>query len=311
MNYLFLVSHGSGAQLMQISIIRDFALAHPKDTIYISAINRYFADVLADEVDNIVSIDRAELAPLFNQIMTEKGNWNVMQPDVYATYKFMTRQDNYYDAYRQLIGMERLNDWSEKGSKYTPYVAIPPQFEEEAKKFAAKHPNFVIFQRQGGINPIIQQPERIRAVQQGEHGLKRAYPINFSEKVVDGLVKEGYEVLQYCLPEEPHVKGTIFMQQEQNQILYAALAKYAKGIVCIDSSLMHLAIGNCKNMTVLWAQSASGDDDCRGFGYEKADNLFAHNYKPLSVYFAGVPDSPVVNMATPNEVLASVKKWNK
>lgn len=309
MNYLILVNHGSGAEFMQCSLIRDFAKEHPEDKVYISAINRYFADMLAEEVENVESIDRGEIAPLFNQIMNEKDEWFVYQPEVYQTYKFMTRQDNFYDCYRELLGMERKNDWSEKGSKYLPYLKIPESLEQEAKKFAEEHKKFVIFQRQGGINPVTPPNERINIVQQGEHGLKRAYPINYSEKVVEGLQARGYEVIQYCLPEEPHIKGTIYMQQEQNQLIYTALAKYASGIVCIDSSLMHLTIKDCKHMTVMWAQSASDKNNCCGFGYEKADNLFAHNYKPLSVYFTGIPDSPVVNMATPNEVLASVDNW--
>lgn len=311
MQYLILVNHGSGAEFMQVSLIREFAQEHKDDRIYISAINRYFADMLAEELDNVESIDRNELNPLFTQIMAERDKWVVYQPEVYQTYKFMTRQDNFFDCYRELLGMERKNDWSEKGSKYLPYLKIPDPIENEAKKFAAEHKKFVIFQRQGGINPVTPPQERMKIVQQGEHGLKRAYPVNFSEKVVEGLIARGYEVLQYCLPEEIHIKGTTYMQMEQNQLFYSALAKYAAGIVCIDSSLMHLTIKDCKNMVVLWAQSASGENDCRGFGYEKADNLFAHGYKPLSVYFVGAPDSPVVNMATPNEVLAAVDKWKK
>lgn len=311
MNYLILVNHGSGAEFMQCSLIRDFANEHRDDRVYVSAANRYFADILAEEVENVESIDRSEIAPLFNQIMIEKDQWMVYQPEVYQTYKFMTRQDNFYDCYRELLGMKRKNDWSEKGSKYMPYLKIPQTFEDEARKFAEEHKNFVIFQRQGGINPITNPQERIKTVQMGEHGLKRAYPITYSEKLVEGLIERGYEVLQYCLPEEPHIKGTVYMQQEQNQLLYSALAKYASGIVTIDSSLMHLTIKDCKHMTVMWAQSASDKDSCCGFGYEKADNLFAHGYRPLSVYFTGIPDSPVVNMATPEEVLTSVDRWNK
>lgn len=310
-NRLYIVRCGSGSEYMKCSIIRDYAIAHPDENIYINAINSYFAQTVAEELENVQAVDTSELAPLFNQIMNEKEEWDVKYDEVYQTYKFMTRQDNFYDAYRELIGMERKNDWSEKGSKYLPHLIIPQQIEEEAKKFADEHKKFIIFQRSGGINPVTPPQERMNILQQGEHGLKRSYPVNFSEKVVEGLQARGYEVLQYCLPEEVHIKGCMYLQQEQNQLLYSALAKYASGIVCIDSSLMHLTIYDCKHMTVMWAQSASGLNDCRGFGYEKADNLFAHNYRPLSVYFAGIPDSPVVNMATPNEVLASVDNWKK
>lgn len=311
MNYLILVDHGSGAQFMQCSILRDFAREHKDDKVYVSASNKYFADLLAMEVDNVESIDRMEITPLFNQIMTEKDEWQVLQPDVYKTYKFMTRQDNYYDTYRELLGMKRLNDWSEKGSKYTPSLTIPRNFEEEAEKFSKEHPNFVLFQRSGGINPITPPQERQQILLQGEKGLKRAYPVKESEQLVKGLTDRGYEVLQYCLPEEVHIQGATAIQQEQNQLMYAALVKYAKGVVCIDSSLMHLSIKNAKHITVIWGQSQSGFNDVRGFGYEKADNLFAENYKPISPYFTGVPDSPVVHFVKPEKVLASVDAWEK
>jgi ADP-heptose:LPS heptosyltransferase len=46
------------------------------------------------------------------------------------------------------------------------------------------------------------------------------------------------------------------------------LAKYADGVVTIDSSLMHLAIANCKKMVVVWGQTS-----VKSFGYRKAINI--------------------------------------
>lgn len=304
MNYLIIVDHGSGAEFMQVSVIRDFAAEHKDGKVYVSASNKYFADMLAAEAENVESIDKSELYPLFTTIMTDKKSWKVLQPDVYRTDRFFLREDNYYDCYRELLGMKRRNDWSKDGSEYTPYLnVIPDAVRRNAFEFSKQHPKFVLFQRQGGINPVCPPQERMKIVQAGEHGLKRAYPLKDSEKVVDGLKARGYEVLQYCLPEEPHVKGTLYMNQEQIQLFYYELAKYAAAAVCIDSSLMHLAVHNSQHMIVIWAQSASGDNDCRGFGYKKAHNLFAHNYRPVSPYFNGLPDSPAVDYVSPEEIL--------
>lgn len=312
MNYLIMVDHGSGAEFMQVSVVRDFATEHKDDKVYISAVNKYFADMLAIELDNVESIDRNQIYPLFTSIMQEKKKWKVFQPDVYKKDTFFLREDNYYDAYRESLGMKRLNDWSKDGSEYTPYLnVVADNIRKEAMDFARQHPKMVIFQRQGGINPVTPPQERMRIVQQGENGLKRAYPIKGSEKIVEGLQKRGYEVLQYVLPEEPHIKGTIYTQQEQSQLMYYELSKYAAAVVTIDSSLMHLSIHNCPNVIVMWAQSASGDNDCRGFGYKKAHNLFAHNYRPVSPYFNGMPDSPVIDYVTPDEVLAEFDKMMK
>lgn len=303
MNYLFIVNHGSGAEFMQCSIIRDFATEHKDDKIYISAINKYFADMVELELDNVKSIDRSAITPLFYQIMNDKDNWTVYQPEVYQQPWFFLRNDNFYDCYRELIGMDRKHDWKENGSDYLPYVVVPDDVEKAAAEFASQHPNFVLFQRKGGINPVSPQQERLKMVNQPETGLIRSWPMKEAAKFVESMTDKGYEVVQYKLPEEEGVPGCLFFERENNQLFYIALAKYAKAVVTIDSSLMHLAIKNSPKTIVIWAQSASGQNDCRGFGYSKAINLFAKNYKPISPYFNGVPDSPVVEYVTAEEVL--------
>ena len=308
MNYLFLVSHGSGSEFMQCSIVRDFAKEHSNDKIYISAINKYFADMVEAECDNAKSIDRNTIQPLFTQIMQDKNNWTVYNPEVYQQPKFFLRLDNFYDTYRELIGMKRLKDWSSAGSKYNPMLYVPSDFEKAAKQFSEAHPKFILFQRKGGINPVCSREERIRAANSPEVGLIRSWPMKESIKFVAEANKLGYEVVQYKLPEEEGVEGAIFFSQENNQLFYIALAKYAAAVVTIDSSLMHLAIANSPRTIVIWGQSASDKDDCRGFGYEKAINLFAKNYKPISPYFNGMPDTPVIEMATAEDVVAQLTK---
>ena len=308
MNYLFLVSHGSGSEFMQCSIIRDFAKEHSNDKIYISAINKYFADMVEAECDNVKSIDRNTIQPLFTQIMQDKHNWTFYSPEVYQQPKFFLRMDNFYDTYRELIGMKRLKDWSSAGSKYNPMLYVPADFENAAKQFSEAHPKFILFQRKGGINPVCSREERIRAANSPEVGLIRSWPMKESIQFVAEANKLGYEVVQYKLPEEEGVEGAIFFSQENNQLFYIALAKYAAAVVTIDSSLMHLAIANSPKTIVIWGQSASDKDDCRGFGYEKAINLFAKNYKPISPYFNGMPDTPVIEMATAEDVVAQLTK---
>lgn len=311
MNYLFLVSHGSGSEFMQCSIVRDFAKEHSNDKIYISAINKYFADMVEAECDNVKSIDRNTIQPLFTQIMQDKNNWTVYNPEVYQQPKFFLRLDNFYDTYRELIGMKRMRDWSSAGSKYNPTLFVPSDFENAAKQFSEAHPKFILFQRKGGINPVCSREERIRAANSPEVGLIRSWPMKESIKFVAEANKLGYEVVQYKLPEEEGVEGAIFFSQENNQLFYIALAKYAAAVVTIDSSLMHLAIANSPRTIVIWGQSASDKDDCRGFGYEKAINLFAKNYKPISPYFNGMPDTPVIEMATAEDVVAQLTKKEK
>lgn len=307
MNYLFIVNHGSGAEYMQCSIIRDFAKEHKDDKVYVSAVNKYFADMLEMELSNCKSIDRNTIVPLFTQIMLDKSNWTVYQPEVYQQAKFFLREDNYYDTYRELIGMPRKNDWSEKGSDYTPELAIPQSVKDAAKQFADQHKNFILFQRRGGINPVSDHNSRVFATNRPETGLLRSWSMKESTRFVDLAKKAGYEVVQYKLPEEEGVVGCTVFERENTQLFYVELAKYAAAVVTIDSSLMHLAAKNAKKLVAIWGQSASNKDDCRGFGYSKAVNLFAKNYKPVSPYFNGVPDTPVVEMATAEDVMKALK----
>lgn len=311
MKYLFLVNHGSGAEFMQVSLIREFAKQHNNDKVYISAVNKYFADSLAVELDNVESIDRGELYPLFTTIMQNKKAWTIFQPEVYQSPSFFLREDNFYDTYRELIGMKRLKNWDKNGTDTIPYISFVPDFiKKDAEEFVKEHPNFILFQRQGGINPVLSPQERKESIQKGENGLKRSYPIPDSEKLVEALVNKGYEVLQYCLPEEPHIKSTLYLQNEANQLFYYELTKFCKGVITIDSSLLHLSIKNAPWVICLWAQSACGDKDCRGFGYKKAHNLFCHDYKPVSPYFNGMPDTPVIDYPSVDEIMEEVEKCN-
>lgn len=307
MNYLIMISHGAGLELVQTSLVREFAEAHPNDQVYVSAINRYFADMLANENERVHSIDRATIASLFTTIMNDRDSWYVYQIEPYQQYKFFSRQDNIVDAIREQLGLKRKRDWDKNGSSYEPYLELPSNMKQEALNFVKAHPKFVIFQRQGGINPVSPPQERQRMASQPEQGLIRAYPIKESEKVVELLHSKGYEVLQYCLPEEPHIKGCLYMQQEVNQLMYMELAKYAEGVITIDSSLLHLTIHNAKKVVCIWEQSASGDHDCRGFGYKKAVNLFA-KCDTLAPYFNGIPASPYIEHVKPEEVVEAFER---
>ena len=313
MNCLIVISHGSGCEMMSVSLIRELVKTNKYSSIYVTAVNKYFADCLRNEFPDVVySIDRNELPTIFTTIMMDKDNWEVFNNEVYGTSDFTLRKDNFYDSLRALWKMDRKNDWDNNGSSYEPYLQIPEYFENSAKDFSQQHPKFIMFQRAGGINPVANHEERMRAANSPEQGLKRSYPIDKSEKLVELLVKDGYEVLQYALPEEPHIKGTIYLNQEQNQLLYHALAKYSKGVICIDSSLMHLTIKDAPKQVVIALQSMSGKDDFRGLYYKKSKKVYDKNYKPTAPYFNGIPESTVINYPDPKEVYeAFVEKKSK
>lgn len=298
MKYLILVNHGSGAEFMQVSYLREFSKIHSKDKVYISALNKYFADALANELENVYSIDRNDLYSTFVNIMQHKGDWKVIQPEVYHQYEFFSRQSNYYEELAKLLDIPYIKD-------YEPYLRVSKSIEEAAKNFSKEHKHFIIFQRKGGINPLASKEDRLKLVNQVEKGLIRSYPLKQSIELVKRLSEKGYEVLQYCLPEEEHIPGCIYLKEEINQLFYHELSKYAEAVITIDSSLMHLSVKHSKKLIVLWAQSASGENNCIGFGYKKAKNLFS-DFIPTVPYFNGLPESPIFEPVRVDDVIGAL-----
>ncbi|MBQ1779246.1 MAG: hypothetical protein IIZ93_13915 [Acidaminococcaceae bacterium] len=259
------VNHGSGREFIQIAVIgRQLAKMYEK--VYITAFNKYFAEALAAELDNVVVIDGAEINAFWHKHWKERNEIDIFSEDPYGMNNFSMRRLNIYSAWATLF--ELPSDVE----RMLPVLKVPSNIEEGVKDFAAKHDKFIIFQRAGGQNPVGARRNENGHICQpyntNEIGLKRSYPLEKSERLVQLFRDAGYEVLQYCLENEPHVKGAIYFNTEQNQLFYMELAKYADGVVTIDSSLMHLTIANCKKMVVVWGQTS-----VKSFGYRKAINI--------------------------------------
>lgn len=259
------VNHGSGREFIQIAVIgRELAKMYEK--VYITAFNKYFAEALAAELPNVVVIDGAEINAFWHKHWCERNEIDIFSEDPYSMNNFSMRRLNIYSAWAMLF--ELPSDVE----RTLPVLKVSSNIEEGVKDFAGKHKKFIIFQRAGGQNPVGARRNENGHICQpyntNEIGLKRSYPLDKAEKLVQLFRGAGYEVLQYCLENEPHVKGAIYFNTEQNQLFYMELAKYADGVVTIDSSLMHLTIANCKKMVVVWGQTS-----VKSFGYRKAINI--------------------------------------
>ena len=259
------VNHGSGREFIQIAVIgRELAKMYEK--VYITAFNKYFAEALAAELPNVVVIDGAEINAFWHKHWKERNEIDIFSEDPYSMNNFSMRRINIYSAWAMLF--ELPSDVE----RTLPVLKVSSNIEEGVKDFADKHKKFIIFQRAGGQNPVGARRNESGHICQpyntNEIGLKRSYPLEKSERLVQIFRDSGYEVLQYCLENEPHVKGAIYFNTEQNQLFYMELAKYAAGVVTIDSSLMHLTIANCKRMVVVWGQTS-----VKSFGYRKAINI--------------------------------------
>lgn len=295
------VNHGSGREFIQIAVIGRY-LAKRYEKVFITAFNKYFAEALAAELDNVVVIDGAEVNAFWHKHWKDRNEIDIFSEDPYGMNDFSMRRLNIYSAWAMLY--ELPSDVE----RTLPVLKVPSAIEEGVKNFAAEHNKFIIFQRAGGQNPVGARRDESGHICQpyntNEIGLKRSYPLDKSEKLVLIFKNAGYEVLQYCLENEPHVKGAIYFNTEQNQLFYMELAKYADGIVTIDSSLMHLTIANCKKMVAIWGQTS-----VKSFGYRKAVNIQLNDEDSLGgPSMTGVQLFPEVKYPEPEAVFNAYEK---
>ena len=111
---------------------------------------------------------------------------------------------------------------------------------------------------------------------------------------------KGYEVLHYSLPNEPRLQNAIYMQTVMPQLFYHELAKYAEGIITIDSSLMHLAVKHCKKMIVIWVHTSP-----ISFGYSKDKVINLRNVTDDKIGGPSmnmIPLTPIVDYPSPSEI---------
>lgn len=90
-----------------------------------------------------------------------------------------------------------------------------------------------------------------------EHSAKTAFQarhINVSYMAdVARIAKEmGYDVLQFKLPNEERITGAKSFKKVLDHKTWCAIASMASKIICIDSSLMHMAAGLNKEALVFW-----------------------------------------------------------
>jgi ADP-heptose:LPS heptosyltransferase len=82
---------------------------------------------------------------------------------------------------------------------------------------------------------------------------KRVMPDECSQHIIDNLLSRGYKVIQYKLPKERKFNGTISIKKILDFRTWAAIFKKSNKIVCIDSSVSHIAPAVGKSALVFWS----------------------------------------------------------
>ena len=296
---VYTVMGGLGRQLMQAQIALELTEKYDRVLVFAHYVNELSVFFSGHPKVTLLTYD--QLSAMSATIMAHPDDYDLFRYNIYDDGEFSKKRASFYNVARKLVGLKEKKEDNNKDGQITMPTFLMNTMDNinNAAEFSKQHPRFVMFCRQGGLSNL-PGPDGIRQPGQ-EHGLLRSYPIDKSEKLIELLNQRGYEVLQVCLPEEPHIKNAIYMNNEMPMTFYTELAKYAEAVITIDSSLMHFTIANCKKMVAIWLQT-----NVNGFGYVKAINLLPKDYTPIALLMSGIMDSPVCTPVSPEEIVKNV-----
>ena len=291
------VEGGLGKNIMLTSILKEFKETKGYDEVYV--ISPYF-DVFK-ACSAVTDAFPPMQGTLYQELVLDE-DCDIYWKEPYSNQKFIKKQCHLFEAWAEEFGFELTNS----GMDYIPCLdqiiaAYPKLGEVVQQKKAEWNNNYCIVQFNGGqspLGPMKDQQGNPVPYHDNQESIKRNY---YKGEVIVQKLKERYPdatVVYFALPNEPTLEGTV--KVEIPYLAYALLADDAKAIVCIDSSLQHLATGRCKDITVIW-----GETRPEHFGYNINNNVCAKNVMNSQPYFRPLGISPsIVRMPEPDEVMA-------
>ena len=289
------VEGGLGKNVMLTSILRELKEQGGYEEMYV--ISPYF------DVFKACSVVTDAFPPgqgtLYQELVLD-DECDVLWKEPYSNQKFIKKQCHLFEAWAEEFGITLPAD----GNRYTPLLDKIEQEYPMVKKAADEKieewGEFCIVQFTGGqspLSPMKDQQGNPIPYMNAQEAIKRNYPKG--TQIVELLKKKhpGAKIVHFALPNEPSIEGTV--KVEVPYLTYHLLAAAAKEIVCIDSSLQHLATGVNNNITVIW-----GETRPEHFGYDCNRNVCAKNVLNSQPYFKPLGVSPsIVRMPEPEEVV--------
>ena len=297
------VEGGLGKNVMLTSILQEFKTEKGYDEIYV--ISPYF-DVFK-ACSAVTDAFPPMQGTLYQELVLDE-ECDIYWKEPYSNQRFIKKQCHLLDAWAEELGFELIHE----ASTYTPLLdKIPEEYPAVQKavneQINAWKDGFCLVQFNGGQSPLTPmqdkngQPVQYRAEQES---LKRNY--FKGEKVVQRLKhKHGVQctIVHFALPNEPTIGDTVKIQLPY--LAYHLMAAKAKEIICIDSSLQHLATGVNDNITVIW-----GETRPEHFGYRCNRNICAENVLNSQPYFKPLGVSPsIVKMPEPKDIVPSSDEY--
>lgn len=297
------VEGGLGKNVMLTSILPEFKEKFGYDEIYvISAYHDVFKCCPA-----VTDAFQPGLGTLYQELVLD-DECDVFWKEPYSNQRFIKKQCHLLEAWAEEFGFSL----DKPGNEYVPNLdrleeEFPHIAELAMQKVTEWEDNYCIVQFTGGQSPLTPTKDaqgNIAPYKNAQESIKRNY---FKGEEVVRLLKEkwkGATIVHYSLPNEPPLAGTVRI--EIPYITYHILARFAKEIVCIDSSLQHLAAGVNDNVTVIW-----GETRPEHFGYICNRNVCAQHVLNSQPYFKPLGVSPsIVRMPEPEEVVIRPETTN-
>lgn len=242
-------------------------------------------------------------ATLYQELVLNEDT-NVLWYEPYSNQRFIKKQCHLLDAWAEGLGLVYTAD-----ADFIPHIDVVyekyPHLKEQVNKvFEDNHINEPIIAQfcggQSALMPMQDMNGNPVPYRSTEEAIKRNY--HEGQKLIDAL-KEQYPestIIHYALPNEPSYEGVIKLQLPY--IAWVEVTKKAHKIVCTDSSLQHLATGNCNDITVIW-----GETRPEHFGWHRNKNIAAKHVLNSQPYFKPLGVSPsIVKMPSVEDVMKLV-----
>ena len=290
------VEGGLGKNIMLTAILEELKEKVGYDEMYV--ISPYHDVFKACSV--VTDAFQPGLGTLYQELVLDE-ECDVLWKEPYSNQCFIKKECHLFDAWATEFGIT-LTD---KAGSYTPRLDRIEEEYPQLRKIADEKMNewnhdFCIVQFTGGQSPLTPMKDQNGnpiPYMNAQEAIKRNY--HKGEQVVQRLKKKwpNTTIVHFALPNEPSIEGAIKI--EVPYLTYRLLAAEAKEIVCIDSSLQHLATGVNNNMTVIW-----GETRPEHFGYDCNRNICAEHVLNSQPYFKPLGVSPsIVRMPEPEEVV--------
>lgn len=287
------VEGGLGKNVMLTSILHEVKEQGNYDELYvISPYNDVFKVCPA-----VTDAFPPGQGTLYQELVLDE-ECDVLWKEPYSNQRFIKKQCHLLEAWAEELGFELLLPANEYIPQLDKIETEFPLVKQEAERHIREWKgNFCIVQFNGGQSPLTSSTQGYDARQES---IKRNY--FKGQQIVDLLKKKHGDdctIVHYALPNEPTIEGTVKIQVPY--LTYHLLAKEAKEIICIDSSLQHLATGVNDNITVIW-----GETRPEHFGYSCNRNVTAQHVFNSQPYFKPLGVSPsIVRMPEPEEVVVN------